>query len=611
MTQEIQLARLYDGDGNTITEWHPAFEARKRAIMFDSYNPTSHRRGTGAPIMQSGSETWARNRDRIKSTADARDACRYDWIGGVVGRMSLYTCGQLHCKSMTGEPSIDEAYDNFFHGWCGDERLQDGSVRCDITGRHRLLKMIQMAFTAFIVDGDYGMIEIDPVFSPTGEYCLQGIEADRIGSPLEAVTNESYIGGVGIDPKTGRVQFYRTYRRTRTGQYVDKQEILPKDFIHVFDPERSDEYRGRTKLLRLLNDLRDIREWVEAEKIAGKTQAQWAALIGVKDPFGPTGPMAWTNTNDAGTKTQDAEWGKILKMAEGENFAMLSPSARPSGAFMAFVQTLIRKMAVSLGLSYGFLWDLATLGGVSQRIEVQSDLRKIQQWQKMLEDLILNRVRQKVIAQGISMRVLPPHPNWRAADWGWGPYITADLGHEMEADVAGLQMGLITVADVVRKYGKTAIETFRANAQSANEAIQIGTEYGLPAESFANGLYPQITQQKAGFNTPTPLPPPPPLSIQSIGDKGVKVLLELLEKVGDGTIDRESAVETAMRTFSISRSEAEKIIPDEPSNEDLNRAAGLTPSGKPGQVVAGGSGGGGGKQSHSNGSKAKTNGSRK
>ena len=41
----------------------------------------------------------------------------------------------------------------------------------------------------------------------------------------------------------------------------------------------------------------------------------------------------------------------------------------------------IRKMSVSLGISYGLLWDIAILGGANTRVEIQSDLRKIEYWQ--------------------------------------------------------------------------------------------------------------------------------------------------------------------------------------------------------------------------------------
>lgn len=531
---------------------------------------------------------------------DARDQARFAWIGGVIGRLTLYVAGRLHCKSDTGDPSLDGMYDEYFHNWCGDERGEDGSVRCDITGRNRFLKLVQMAFMEFIISGDCGFIEIAPQFSPTaqadqmgnwvpgtGEYCIQSIESDRIGSPIEALVNEGYIGGITIDPKTGRAISYRIFRRTRTNQYVDQQEVEPMNFIHVFDPERSDEYRGQTKLLRCLNELRDIREWCDAEMQAGKIQAQYAAMVGTKDPFNNNGPMAWSGKTDAGTPSQMAEWGKILKMSEGESFNMMSPSPRPSGAFMSYIETKIRMAAHSLGLSFGMVWDLATLGGVSQRLEVQADLRKVQYWQTMLENLVLNRVRNKVIAQGIAQQVLPPTPGWKRCGWNFGPYLTADLGYEMEADVQALSHGIGDVDATISKHtGMSAGELFDKNARIAGRALLAGQNAQLPVEAFAAGQYPQITNQKAAFDSP-PSPPPPPLSAQAIGDKALKDVLDLQIAVGDGKIDRDSAINTMVFKYGIPRAMAEKVIPDEPAEEDLNRAAGLTPEGKHAPVVAG------------------------
>ena len=580
------VIRLLDASGRVITEFHPDFKDRMMEFGI-GYNDVPERRGRAKPLMQSGAETWYRNRDRLKSTADARDAAEFDWIGGVIDRVVLYVVGKLRCDSQTNDPEINLLYDEYFHGWCGDDRLDDGTTRCDLSGRHRFLKQLQMAFRAFIIDGDYGFIEIDPRESPTGEFCLQGIESDRIGSPLESVQDENYIGGITIEPTTGRIISIRVFDRTRTGQYTNPREVPIDSFIHVFDTDRSDEYRGRTKLLRILNDLRDIREWIEAEKIAGKTQAQWAALIGTKDPFNGTGPMAWTNKNQKGTPTQDAEWGKLLKLAEGESFSMLSPSSRPSGAFMAFVQMLIRKMAAALSLSYGFLWDLSMLGGANVRIELESDLRRIQFWQEnILINRILNRVRNKVIAQGIAQGVIPPHPMWKKCDWHFGPWITADVGYAMDADIAAINMGIVPVKEVMAKYDRSAKEVFDSNARTANEAIEAGTNAQIPAEVFARGLYPDITRQKAAFLTPTPLPPPVPGSLEAIGDKGVMAMMKLMEDVGEGKIDRESAINTAMRVFKLTRGQAEKMIPDEPSEEDKNRAAGLDPQGRHAPVVS-------------------------
>lgn len=570
-----------------------AMVARETLHKF-GYNDSPERRGKVPPLR--GSENWIANRDRLKAMADARDAAQYDWIGGVLAKVVLYVCGRLHCKSSTGDEGVDQAYDDYLHGWCGDERdVETGRTRCDITGRHRFLKQVQMALLAFLVDGDHGLLEVEPLIDEatgvvTREFCLQNIEADRIGSPLDSTTNENYIGGVGLTPGLGTIDFYRVFQRTRSGQYINPEDVRVDAFIHVFDPDRSDEYRGRTKLMRLLNDLRDIRETIEAEKIAGKVQSQFAAMFTSKDPFKQTGPDAWTGQTKEGTPTQDALWGKILKMGEGESVSMMAPASRPSSAAMQLWQMLIRKMAVSLNLPYGFLWDLATLGGVTARIEVQGALRQIQYWQdNILKALILDRVRQKVLSQGIAQQLLPVHPNWKKCEWHFGPWITTDAGYEMQNDVLGIQTGIIPITDVTGKYGYTPREVFVANASAANAALTVGTESELTVEVFAKGLWPDITNQKAAYLAKTPIPPPPPGSIDAIGDKGVGKLLELLKGVGDGTLDRESAKQTLMTVFGLDEATAEEICPDEPSEADLNREAGLDAKGRHAPVATNGS----------------------
>lgn len=526
------------------------------------YNDSFEQRSTsGGLFAQASAETWRSNRDRIKAMWDARDLAKFEFIGGMMARIALYVVGKLHSRSLTGEEEIDQAYDQYYHGWCGDEPADDGSIRCDMSGRNRWIKMIQMGFIGFLIDGDHGWIEVDPQASPTGEFCLQAVESDRIGSPLEQLVQENYVGGVGLDPDTGRIGFYRIFQRSRTNQYKNPTEIPFGSFIHLHDPERPDEYRGRTKLLRLLNDARDIREWINAEKIAGKTQSQWAALVGLKDPFNNTGATAWTDKTADGTPTQPAEWGKILRMAEGETFNMLAPPARPSGAFMAFAELIIRKMAVSLDLPYGFLWNLAELGGVTARIEVQQALRRIEYWQQLLVHKVLNRVRQKVIAQGIAQGILPPHPLWRKAEWHFGLSIQTDVGYEMEADIAAVSAGLLPISDITGKYGKSPREVFISNATTANEAIQVGAETDIPVEVFARMLYPDLTQQKAAMVT-GPIPPPQPGTFEAVGDKGVKQIVEILKSVGDGKLDRDAATNTLKKVFNIPEKIAEQMVPE-------------------------------------------------
>jgi capsid protein len=201
----------------------------------------------------------------------------------MLARVVLYVIGELQTRSNTGDPEIDALHNEHFYSWCGDDLDDDGLHRCDFTGRHRLLKMVQMAFLAMLVDGDHGFVMVR---EGIGELQLQQVEGDRIGSPLEMQITEDYISGVTIDPGTGRTISYRIFKRTRTAQNLDPQEVSPDSFIHLWDPFRSDQYRGVTSLRSILEDAKDIKEWIGSEKFTGKIQSLYAAMVTSKEAAG-------------------------------------------------------------------------------------------------------------------------------------------------------------------------------------------------------------------------------------------------------------------------------------------------------------------------------------
>jgi hypothetical protein len=59
-----------------------------------------------------------------------------------------------------------------------------------------------------------------------------------------------------------------------------------------------------------------------------------------------------------------------------------------------------------------------------------------------------------------------------------------------------------------------------------------------------------------------PVPPPEPGTIEALGDKGVKQLVDLLKAVGDGKIDADAAEQTLINTFGIPPEMAKKMVPE-------------------------------------------------
>lgn len=541
----------------------------KQALVtqFGLYDHPERRGFSGGMQKNAPSESWAKQRDRLAMMWDARDTFTHDWLGGALGRVVLYVLGELVCKSNTGDPVVDQIYDDYLHNWAGDEDDEDGFFPCDATGRHRLIKLAQIGFLAMLVDGDHGYQWIpgsEEIFPK-----LLCIEADRLGSPLDATQSETYIGGITIDPETGRPLSYRVFRRSRAGQYTNPEEIPPANFIHLWDPNRGDEYRGRTHLLRCLNPARDLREIMEAEGLAIKEQSQYAAMVTSKNPFSDQGVAAWTGKTKEGTPTQQAVWGKILRLAEGESVTGFQPSARPTGATLAYFQLRVRQMAISLGLTYGFLWDLATLGGVTARIEVRSDERRISYWQRLVVDRLLRRTRRMLLSHGIAYGQIPPHPNMSRCNWHFGQRVVTDAGYEVQNDLNLLTAGLVAADDVATKYndGSNLRDVMTRNAASVQEGRAISSDSGVPMELLAPTMWANATQQLAAMETDPAETVPPPGSLAAVGEKGAAQIVDLLSKVATGAMERAAAVQTLVTVYGLESEQAEEITPPQGKRE--------------------------------------------
>jgi hypothetical protein len=248
-------------------------------------------------------------------------------------------------------------------------------------------------------------------------------------------------------------------------------------------------------------------------------------------------------------------------MAEGESFSFVQPGNRPSGAFLAGLQAIVRIIAICLDLPYGFVWDLATLGGVSQRVEVEQCQRRINYFRSIIKDQFLRRARRMRISRQIAFKLLPPHPNWKSCTWHFGKWITTDAGYETANDVTMVKLGGMPMDSLTEKYGHGGIlEVARKNGSTIKALQALAAELMVPIEMLVPDWQPQATDRLASMATPPP-PPPKPGSLEAVGDKGAGQIVEILSEVSTGQFDRDAAIETLVTVYGISREKAEAIVP--------------------------------------------------
>ena len=211
---------------------------------------------------------------------------------------------------------------------------------------------MQLAVTAILRDGDCGFI----IVRDGEDLKLQSVEADRIGSPYNRlIDSDNYIGGIVLDDY-GRPDQYELYVRTISNQYIDPTRIPAAEFIHLFDPTRLDEYRGRSAFATALNAARDLQEALKAEIQAIKFASyQTGVIMSETGAAEASDYFASSQQNDLGqrAKLESVDPGTMNYLSPGEKMEMFE-NTRPTGAFGEFVRLVQSHICMSVGLPYGF-----------------------------------------------------------------------------------------------------------------------------------------------------------------------------------------------------------------------------------------------------------------
>ena len=530
--------------------------ARERLRLFEAepdWSKPTPARGAGASAFDQGSsENWKKQRERIEAIWEGR-AMEENFcvVAGILDRLSMYVCGSIEYQSATGDEKADTEYEQYFHDWCG---------RCDYSGRHRLRTLAELGLRSMWRDGEHGWVE----HLEKGELQLQAIEADRIGNPQSLALEENNLGGVKTDTK-GRIVSYEIWNRTRTQQYTKEGEINPERFIHLYRPTRSDQYHGTSLLKPVIPHARDLYELFGFEKVAAKFAASFAAFIRTGDPFNPTGVDSWDKVPGAdGFKKMAAQAGTILQTPRGEGIDFAPGTQRPSGAFMAFVEALVREVALGLNLPYGFVYDMARFGGVTARLETQSAERVFRRFREILVQTLLDRVKRKVLLLGISQKQIRATKDWNKGNWQFGAALSGDLGHQVQADSTMIQYGVKTRTQWAAELGCDYFDLVDQTAAEIQKIQRVSKERNIPMELLLTTLpaptenIANLQKAKAGI---TDQPPQPPGLVGTVGDKAAKGVIDLLTAVGRGEIDRDSARMTLVEVYGMEPDSAMAVLP--------------------------------------------------
>jgi lambda family phage portal protein len=245
---------------------------------------------------------------------------------------------------------------------------------CDITRTQNFYEMQSLVLRSCLESGDtLTLLPFVPRPGSSSPYqlCLQVIEADRLANPrgiregqfLEASGLRVY-GGIEVDP-AGAPVAYNILRR-HPGAFDSGPDPMAFDripafgnstgrrnLIHLFERRRPDQKRGIPYLAPVIERLKQLDRYTEAEIQAAVISAMFTVFVKTELGEDVSG-LVDTNAVRAAEKTYRLDTGAIIGLAQGQDIQIADPK-RPNGAFDPFVLAMLRQVGVALELPFEIL----------------------------------------------------------------------------------------------------------------------------------------------------------------------------------------------------------------------------------------------------------------
>lgn len=243
------------------------------------------------------------------------------------------------------------------------------SPDCDAARLDNFYELQQLAFLSWLMSGDcLVLMPMKPRKNQPYDLRVRLIEADRLSSPGGYDTIDDHIiGGVETD-STGEVVAYHfskhhplSYSGTamewvRVPAYGEKTGR--RNVIHIMARERIDQRRGVPFLAPVIEALKQLGRYTDAELVAAVVSGMFTVFIEKESPEdGP--PIGSSIPEEMQVDAEDETTielapGAVIDLNEGEKANATSPG-RPNANFSGFVEAICRQIGAALEIPYELL----------------------------------------------------------------------------------------------------------------------------------------------------------------------------------------------------------------------------------------------------------------
>lgn len=342
-----------------------------------SWLPFWHR-NPDVEIITERPQLVARSREAYRNQPIARSAIKTQ-CRGVIGSGL-----EMHCR--IDRETLGFATDEEARAW---ERKTERLFRAwanhtdaDARQRNTFYRLQQIAYRAALHTGE--IFATLPLIPRAGTVCdlrVQLIEADRVSTPFNAtdgaLTNGSLWDGVETGKWGEPVAYYiettvpsqteinRSWQRVRAfGAKSGRRQV-----IHFYEEERPGQRRGLPWLAPILEPLKQIARYSEAELQAAVISGLFTVFIRHQDVTGD--PLAGTtDAKEEALGNVTLGPGAMVDLAEGESIETANPG-RPNAQFGPFVTEILKQIGMALDIPYEVLTKQFTSSYSASRAAIQ------------------------------------------------------------------------------------------------------------------------------------------------------------------------------------------------------------------------------------------------
>jgi lambda family phage portal protein len=282
---------------------------------------------------------------------------------------------------------------------------------------------------------------------------LQSIESDRLSNAKWAVDTDTLCGGVEKNNYGAPVAYhicdghpgdYRTNKNTTWTRYpaYGRSTGLP-NVIHFYNQERAGQTRGFPDLAPVIEPLKQLGRYSEAEIMAAVVQGLFTVFI---ETEGGGTDLDFTHTTDeTGGKASDDDlklgYGSVVGLADGEKISNANP-ARPNSNYDPFFQANVRQIGMGLQIPFEVLIKHFTASYSAARAAIIEFWRYIICERKHIVDDFLRIVYEVWFYEAVAIgRIAAPgflndiaiRQAYLGADWVGSAMPQIDVKKEVEA----------------------------------------------------------------------------------------------------------------------------------------------------------------------------------